>query len=316
MFFLPSEEKARNFFELGIKNKSRFFTKVTNRNEEFEMAKFYEKGVNSSKFSCRISSIQSSISCGLNLPNHPFLFVSFDVFRPIVTLFRHTKTNDVYGAQSLDAYYIIKQAIGRIARKTDYEKANPNVPSKRIIFVTAASKFPTLVEHFFEDSAKSYKRVSLYDISDYDKEAANLFRRNKGLIVLKNFQKNFPDQMKGIFSHNFEKVEDLKMFFFEFLFKHITLDEEKQQDFDFDNNFYKIFLQFLLYSLVADVSYKIGKAMFDKKNPTEKNPFGLSGSYGFLKTQAPERKNEKLQVLYYAVKDDIRFFLAEEKRES
>lgn len=54
--------------------------------------------------------------------------------------------------------------------------------------------------------------------------------------------------------------------------------------------------------------------MVEKKNTTEKNPFGIPGSSILLKSQDPMKKNKHLRIFYFGRKKDIREFLNFEKK--
>lgn len=325
LLLLPSEKKAKFFFERGIPNKSPFFSKVANKYEFFESGYFKEGGLLSSRFSVRVASIQSSISCGLNLPNHPFLFVSFNVFKPMFTLYKRGNSTSVVSAQTLDAYSILKQGIGRIARKSQYEKENKEERSTRILFVSKYTKFPGIMNIFYKDFSKIYDDFEILDISDYESEISSIFKRNKGLSVFKEFQTNIPHFRNTYFSDEITSTESFRIIFLKKLVDLLKISKSKNVSFNFEEIVAHYF-QFFLIVTVCDISNTLyqqfleGKEKIEKEletNPNKrirkKNIYSLPSANSLIRRYRPQEKPRKITILFEILKNDLIDFLENEK---
>lgn len=309
LLMLPSDRKATLFFEKCLTSKNKFFTFVQNRVERTDFLSFREDGIHSGEYSCRVSSIQSSISCGLNLPNHKFLFVSFDVYKLVCTLYRHLDKS-VINAQTVEAYTVLKQGIGRIARKTQYEKENPSAVLKRILFLSKYKSFPGLISVFKKDFEASYKNIQIVNLSQLEKEIANIFRRNKGLSSFICF-KNENEDFKNIFPINIETSEDFRFLTFEHLISYLKADNVEQLDMNVIFIYFK-WLHFVL--ILCDIAQRFSKNLFEKDvKTTKKNSSGLPSIYETMRTYNIEKKDENDRFVYTVIKDDLTNFLQIEK---
>lgn len=326
LMLLPSEKKTQLFFNRGIKTKSKYFTMISNRHELFDSGYFREGGMQKAKFSCRLASLHSSISSGLNLPNHPFLFVSFNVYKPIFTLFRH-KNQTVISGQTLDAYSVLKQGIGRIARKSDFEKQNPQRKANRVLFVSKQNAFPGLLDSFMPDFKKSYEQIEIIDLTIFEREISSVFKRSQGLKVLQEFQSKIPDFKEKYFALDVQNSESFRIFLLKQLID--TLSASKTEFVSFQKQILEsYFTLFVLFSTICEISNTVIKTIAENESKTneeiqnpsskkqKKNPKGIPTAAALLKRHNPSRKSESFQLIYAILKNDLNFFLKFEKENS
>lgn len=273
---------------------------------------FREDGFHLGEYSSRVASIQSSIRCGWNLPNHKMLFVSFDVFKPFFTFYRHPDST-VLNAQTLDAYNVWTQGIGRIARQTKFEKENPSFCSKRILFISKSTTFPAFISVFLRDIGESYKNIQMIDFSYLEKEMATLFRKNIGISAFVQLHKKH-----ALFQNSFPKLietsEDFRFWIFEkrnsFFNKNDTSDFETKNLF-----FYRKRFHFIL--VLCEVAQKFSKKLWTFEEETSKtskgNPLGLPSASEVMRPSNITKKNDQDQAMFLIVKAAFVDFLKQEK---
>ncbi len=126
LMLAPTNRIAEVFYKTNIPSSSQHFSLIKGSWERFFSASFNKKGSQEASYCLRIASIQSSLGAGLNLPNHKFLMIGADVFKPYSTLFKH-KDIGTFDARIVDAYLQLVQGIGRIGRKSKMESENPEI---------------------------------------------------------------------------------------------------------------------------------------------------------------------------------------------
>jgi hypothetical protein len=133
--FLPSETKTEYFFNQCLFSDNVYFAHIMNRNEKQSCEpKFMVEGAHVIKTSIRVASSQSTISVGLSMPNHKFIMLATNIFKPFSYLkaFNEMELKD---CQYEIAFKVLQQAVGRHARLTKLERENRNLKSKRVVFL-------------------------------------------------------------------------------------------------------------------------------------------------------------------------------------
>lgn len=184
LMFPSDDTRAKFFVEYCLPLKSEYFTYIKGGFEQVELSRFIPEGSHKAKYSLRVSSIQSSLSVGLSLPNHKFILAATNIFKPS-SFCRAFQGFEVFDAQFLSAYQNFIQAVGRNARKTQEELKNPEKKSIRVIFLSKSNVYPSMISSLIKEFEKAYKKVTFIPLGELEFQIASLSRGGK---VFSNFQ--------------------------------------------------------------------------------------------------------------------------------
>lgn len=182
LFLAPSNLSGKYFFDANVK-KSELWCYVVSDKESFKSPKNftdYEDGqetyVEQTRYKpkpddiesriFRIGSGLSTMSVGINLPEHSFVVAAANAFRPLSSLWKYGNI-PVIDIRNYEVCLALSQSIGRVARKSLYEKEN-NLFTGRCVLVSKANTHVNTVEILAQYSTKFYKRVDIIDIKPFE----------------------------------------------------------------------------------------------------------------------------------------------------
>lgn len=178
LLLAPDNRTAEGFYTHGIKNEGKkFFTLIKASTEESELkeSKTFEVAPDlGSEMSFRIGSTLSTISVGLNMPQHVFIIAAANTYKPLSTIWQYGDigTKD---ARNYEIANSLIQAIGRCARRTELEKKTQS-PTIRMALISKSDVFPTSVRVLGSYSQKFYKNVKILDLSEFDNLVSKIIR--------------------------------------------------------------------------------------------------------------------------------------------
>jgi hypothetical protein len=210
LILVPTNRIAKSFYGTNLPSNSQHFSIIKGSWERFSNAPFNKKGSQTASYCLRVASIQSSLGAGLNLPNHKFLMIGAEVFKPYSTLFKHPNI-EVCDARKVDAYLQLVQGIGRIGRKSKSELENPEIETSRVCFLTGCRKFPTIPIQLIESLKSTYDEIISFNLSKLENELFAIFQYQKNCQVLELlFSQLKEDEYKNILKYKIINAEDFR----------------------------------------------------------------------------------------------------------
>ncbi len=310
LILLSSETKAKMYFDYVVKNnKDRQFSFVQNRYEtDGGMLKFHPEGLPRAKRCIRLASVQSSLAVGLNLQNHKLLCLPFDIYMPYPTLIRHLGKT-IGDARMSDIYSIVRQAMGRIARKTQKELDDPQIKANRFIFISKINKYPSLLLLLKEDFLEMYSEVEIIDITTSENLMKSILQRNKGVKILQEFKEKKPEKIDQYFPYNIGNMSDFRIYLFNLLFDAMNAEEAVIDPVKIRNLVFRFFIictllyvaRLYLYSHLSVLQGECDKIM----TPAQ-----------LFKNMNVNQKDEMVSTVLQILKHDVVTFLKQKKKEN
>ena len=197
LLLASSNKDAFNFFTSGIKKPTSAFSLITGSSEsmldkfneqEIQDQEVFTSAVQKSMYKTfRIGSNLSTVSVGLNLPEHVFIVAAANIYRPLSTYWKYGSI-DLIDARCYEANLALQQAIGRNARKSSIEaKLGENANTSRIALISKAGTFPNIVENLASYSENFYDNVFVIDLTPIEDLLSKNFKSKKLISGFSHF---------------------------------------------------------------------------------------------------------------------------------
>jgi hypothetical protein len=189
LLLLASNAIAEKWFKMAVSKPSDYFTAITASDErdsqdlvshgEFNI----DPGSYADRATIRSASILSTVSVGLNMPNHPFLIISAANYIPtsFLWLYGNVRPNDSKAYVNIQAQL---QAIGRIARRTPFE-TRTKAFTGRVVVLSNSKRFAATARILAMKEAKKYKNVIILNLDNFNRQ---LSTKLKKAFSLENFE--------------------------------------------------------------------------------------------------------------------------------
>ena len=214
LLLTPTNRDAEQFYA-GCCNNSRIITliraseeKINFSEQQQQVSTPFRKTPEVLNPIIRVASILSTISTGLNMPEHILIFAAANNYKPTSTIWRYGEI-EAKDARNYETTMSLIQAIGRNARRNLFEKET-NALAERVVLISKANSFSNIVTSLTNYSNKLYDQVEIIDIGHIEPKFSKFF---KSKILLNNFNssldyfdKDFLDKISPIskFSNSVE----------------------------------------------------------------------------------------------------------------
>lgn len=294
LLLTPTNDQAERFFQYGINTKKELFSLIKGTEERTSTNRHYmqDEITDSNAFVIspgdaskvfRISSILSTVSVGLNMPQHVFIIASANTYKPISTVWKYGDVN-LNDARNYETIMSLLQAIGRNARRSEQEKEKEEDPL-RIILISKANTFQNTIPIIVEYSLNLYEEVEVCDISFFEGlistrfRSENLFKKYvTGLSILEKVNSELHKKLSFIL--NWDNKETLRFSLIKQILRvykepDLNIKEILENYIKFANFYrlYALFLYLTLYSYNFHIKFLNNKddqeklnALFDKSS--------------------------------------------------
>jgi hypothetical protein len=180
LFLAATNSAANNFCNYKIPKDSNLFSQIVASSEQTMDVKITERrGFKIlqgafDKSVVRVSSIQSTVAAGLNMPQQTFIIAAANVFKPTSIIWRQVGL-EIADARYTEALIALIQAVGRSARLSKYEKET-NAYTSRLVLISSANTFPNIATALVQNSLNFYETVEIMDLEGFDRELSLNFR--------------------------------------------------------------------------------------------------------------------------------------------
>lgn len=166
----------------------------------------------------RVSSILSTISVELNMPEYIFILASVNTYKLMSIIWKYGNI-PLTDARNYEIILALIQAIGRNARKSNIE-IEQNLPTYRCVLISKADVFSNTINVLRHYSQQFYKEVQVIDLEEFENLLSNNFK-SKSLINYYNFLQKFKDYDIEIYNfiypfgifNNAQKIKILIIFY-------------------------------------------------------------------------------------------------------
>lgn len=308
LLFIPSYSKASLFYKNCLPGRTKYYSLIRGQLENIHVRKFQTEGPHDSKIAIRVASSQSSLSTGLSLPNHKFMLVGADIFKPYSYL-RSYQHLEAKNAQYIETFQTLVQVIGRMSRLTPLEKTNPSVKSKRVLFISKSEAFYGMTEHLVRQLSTSYETIKIVDISDFEYMFSNMSRRSTYFDYFDLISKQ---NKINLMHHYFQKtIENSELFRLNILLDLISYLKYDAHEFQIKNHEQKVIKFMVLASLIKVCSLLQDFIVkFENDNTTKTittselfKPFHLSEKESFYTLYMEVIKAESRNLLEFFKKN-------------
>ncbi len=222
----------------------------------------------------RISSILSTVAVGLNMAEHIFIIAAANVYKPLSIIWRYGNLQ-LKDVRNYEAILSLVQAIGRNARRTDWEIEN-NSYTVRSVLVSKANAFENVVESLAQFSFNLYDSVEIVDLALFEKYLQN--NKSKTNVELYLRLKDLKDFDKTLYSIIFPFGDFNNMIDIRFQLLKDILENLKNKDFDFKQLLirYTTFLQrFKIIIVCVTLTITLHEAVLNLKKTYNKESMVL-----------------------------------------
>mgnify|MGYP006280044127 FL=1 len=190
LLITPSNRWAQNFYKNNLPTKKPFFSLVTSTKEAYggsddsfiDESTFEPSGPLKTRYCLRVCSVYSTVSVGLNLPEHKFIVCSLNNYKPSVALNHYSNLEDsninTFHANSYESLMSVNQSISRNARLSSSERDGIS-NSVRVYFLTKSNAYPGAVYQIAKIIKEKFEEVYLINLKEMEDKILNTYRGAK-----------------------------------------------------------------------------------------------------------------------------------------